>query len=81
MKNKVINVNLTGGLIGLLGDSPQQRLNTAIFKASEDGWNVVQVIPAASANLLLSILRFLLLIVTLGIFTLSQGYYIIVEKK
>ncbi len=81
MENKIVNVDLTGGLIGLLGDSPKNKLNNVIQKQSNNGYRVVQIIPAASANLLLTLLRFLLLWLTLFLWTTSEGYYIIFEKK
>tara|TARA_B100000900_G_scaffold336944_1_gene298813 strand:+ start:246 stop:491 length:246 start_codon:yes stop_codon:yes gene_type:complete len=81
MSNKVVNVNLTGGLIGLLGDSPKNKLNKVVEEESKNGYRVVQIIPAASANLLLSLLRSILLVITLFFYTKSEGYYIIFEKK
>ena len=81
MSNKVVNVNLTGGIIGLLGDSPKNKLNKVVEEESKNGYRVVQIIPAASANLLLTLLRFLLLWLTLFLWTTSEGYYIIFEKK
>ena len=81
MENKVVNVNLTGGIIGLLGDSPKNKLNKVVEEQSKKGYRVVQIIPAASANILLLLLRFLLLCITAFFYTISEGYYIIFEKK
>jgi hypothetical protein len=78
--NKVLNVTLSGGIIGLLSDSPQSKLNRAIKKENFKGWRVVQIIPAASGNLFLTILRFLILVVTLFFYTPSNGFYVIMEK-
>jgi len=79
--NKIVNVTLTGGIIGLLSNSPQDSLNTKIKEENAKGWKVVQVIPADSGNLFLSIFRFLLLICTLLLFTTANGYYVIMEKE
>tara|TARA_B100001059_G_C17490969_1_gene406316 strand:- start:70 stop:315 length:246 start_codon:yes stop_codon:yes gene_type:complete len=79
--NKVVNVNLTGGIIGLLGDSPKNKLNKVVEEESNNGYRVIQIIPAARANLLLSLLRSILLVITLFFYTKSEGYYIIFEKK
>jgi hypothetical protein len=79
--NKVVNVNLTGGIIGLLANSPQSILNDVIKKENDEGWYVVQIIPAASGNIFLFILRFLILICTLFLFTPVNGYYIIMEDR
>lgn len=78
--NKVVNVTLTGGLIGLFGDSPQNSLNNRIKKENANGWRVIQVIPADSGNIFLTIFRLLLLVITLFLFTTSNGYYVIMER-
>jgi len=78
--NKVVNVKLMGGIIGYLAVSPQNKLNKVIKNENRDGWHVIQVIPAASGNLFLIILRFLILLITLFLYTQTNGYYIIMEK-
>jgi preprotein translocase subunit YajC len=79
--NKVVNVTLLGGIIGLLRDSPQNSLNRRIKKENANGWRVVQVIPADSGNIFLAIFRLLLLVITLFFYTTANGYYVIMEKK
>jgi len=79
--NKVVNVALTGGIIGLFSSSPQRKLNEAIKRENANGWRVVQIIPADSGNLFLIIYRLLLLTITLLLFTTANGYYVIMEKK
>lgn len=79
--NKVVNVTLTGGIIGLIGDSPQNSLNRRIRKENANGWKVIQIIPSASGNILLIILRLLILICTLFFYTTANGYYVIMERK
>jgi hypothetical protein len=78
--NKVVNVTLTGGIIGLFGASPQNSLNNRIKRENADGWRVIQVIPADSGNIFLAIFRFLLLVITLFLFTTTNGYYVIMER-
>ena len=78
--NKVVNVNLKGGILGILADSPQNTLNKRIKKENANGWKVIQVIPASSGNLFLLIFRIFLLIITFLFYTTSNGYYIIMEK-
>jgi hypothetical protein len=79
--NKIINVSLTSGIIGILGVSPQQTLNRIIIKENRNGWKVIQIIPASSGNLFLYFLRFLLLICTFLFYTTANGYYIVLEKN
>ncbi len=79
--NKVINVTLNGGVIGLLADSPQRTLNRRIKKEDAEGWRVVQIIPADSGNIFLTIFRLILLLLTLFIFTTANGYYVVMERR
>ena len=79
--NKVVNVNLTGGIIGLFAGSPQSSLNKRIQAENANGWKVIQVIPADSGNVFLFIFRLLLLLLTLFLFTTANGYYVIMERK
>lgn len=79
--NKVINVAMAGGIIGLFSSSPLNSLNNRIKKENTNGWKVVQIIPADSGNIFLNIFRLLLLVMTLFLFTTSNGYYLIMEKK
>ncbi|MDX9696810.1 MAG: hypothetical protein RBT49_13555 [Bacteroidales bacterium] len=79
--NKIVNVTLWGGLLGIFGSSPKQRLAKAIEKENLNGYRTVQIIEAASGNILLWLLRLILLCITFFIFTTANGYYIILEKK
>ena len=79
--NKVVNVTLDGGIIGLLANSPQGALNDKIRAENAKGWKVIQVIPADSGNLFLIIFRFILLIITVFLYTTANGYYVIMERK
>lgn len=80
-KNKIINVYLAGGIIGILGVSPHLALHKAIKNENANGWKVVQIIPASSGNLFLIILRYILLVCTLFFYTTTNGYYVIFEKN
>jgi len=79
--NKVVNIPLTGGIMGLLSVSPQKLLNNRIRKENLNGWKVVQIIPSNSGNVFLAIFRFILLVLTLFIYTTENGYYVIMEKR
>jgi nucleoid DNA-binding protein len=79
--NKVVNVTLWGGIIGLIASSPQNRLNEVIKTENAAGWRVVQIIPSASGNILLYLLRLVLLLITLFLFTTSNGFYVVMEKN
>ena len=79
--NKVVNVTLAGGIIGMLGSSPQNALNNRIKKENASGWRVIQVIPAYNGNILLVILRIIILCLTIFLYTTANGYYVILERK
>ena len=78
--NKIVNVTLTGGIIGILADSPQNSLNKIIKEENSNGSRVIQVIPADSGNIFLFLFRLLLLICTLSLYTTANGYYVVMEK-
>lgn len=78
--NKIVNVSLVGGLIGLFTSSPQSSLNNRISKENSKGWRVIQIIPADSGNVFLFIFRLLLLFLTLFLYTTANGYYVVMEK-
>ena len=79
--NKVVNVTLAGGIIGMLGSSPQNALNNRIKKENASGWRVIQVIPAESGNIFLAILRIIILCLTIFLYTTANGYYVVLERK
>jgi len=79
--NKVVNVSLSGGIIGLLAGSPQDSLNDRIQLENSKGWSVIQVIPADSGNLFLTIFRLILLVCTCLLYTTANGYYVVMERN
>jgi uncharacterized membrane protein len=79
--NKVVKVTLIGGIIALFIHSPLSALNKKIKEENANGWVVVEVMPAASGNVFISIFRVLLLVLTLLFYTTASGYYIVMERK
>jgi hypothetical protein len=77
--NKVVRVSFSGGLIGLVFGSARGKVETIVQKHNAEGWNVAEVIPD-NPNLALIIFRLLILILTLGLWTISSGYLFIMEK-
>jgi hypothetical protein len=78
--NKIVNITLWGGLLGLFASSPKQKIAKAIEKENLNGFRTVQVIEAASGNLFLWLLRLIILLITIFIYTPANGYYITFEK-
>ena len=77
--NKVVRVSFSGGLLGLIFGSARGKVESAVQKHNSEGWNVAEIIPD-NPNLFLLIVRLLLLILTLGLWTISTGYLFIMEK-
>jgi hypothetical protein len=78
--NKVVRVNLSGGLIGLVFTDPRGAIEKHLNKANADGWNLVQLETAGDANLLVFLLKLAILVLTLGLWTFGTAYYVLFEK-
>jgi hypothetical protein len=79
--NRISKVSLVGGLIGIVAGSPDESLNKRIRLENSKGWQVVQILPDTHVNLLSLIIRVLLLVITLFIFTTANGYYIVLKRR
>ena len=77
--NKVVRISYSGGLLGLLFGSARGKLENVLEDNNRSGWNLAEVIPD-NPNLLILVLRLVILIVTLGLWTLSHSYLLILER-
>ena len=77
--NKVVRISYSGGLLGLLFSSARGKLEKTLEQHNREGWNLAEVVPD-NPNLLIWVVRLVLLIVTLGLWTLSNGYLLILER-
>ena len=80
-ENRLEKVSLAGGIIGMLGTSPRLALQSKLSEVNAQGWYVRQIIPDSTGNLFVSLLRFLILIVTLLLYTPRNGYFIVLERE
>lgn len=78
--NKVSRVSLKGGLLGLFANDPHRTLSAAIAKENRDGWKVIQVIPDDTGNIFIMVVRFVILIITVFLYTPANGYWVIMER-
>ena len=78
-ENRLARVNFTGGIIGVFAGSEFGRLEKVVSVHNAEGWNVAEIVPE-SRNLIAWALRLLLLVVTLGLWTISTGYIVIFER-
>lgn len=79
--NKVRQINLMGGIIGLLTTNPRRALDKAIDEENQQGWNAVYFTPHTDTNLLVTILKIVVLVATLGLWTWGAGYLVLFERE
>jgi hypothetical protein len=77
--NKVVRVNYAGGILGLIGGNARGKLEQIIHHHNADGWNVAEVVTD-NPNLVIWFLRALLLMVTLGLWTIGSSRLVIFER-
>lgn len=80
-RNKVDKVSFIGGFIGWLMVDPRTTIDNRVTLANGAGWNLVQLTPTGGSNALIAALRFVVLILTLGLLTFGDGVYLIFEKE
>lgn len=80
-RNKVDEVNFVGGLIGWLVVNPRSTIDKRVSEANDAGWNLVQMQPSSGSNLVIAVIRFVILILTLGLLTFGDGVYLVFEKE
>ena len=79
-RNKVVQINLMGGLIGLMATNPRKALDDRIDTENKDGWNAVYFMPHRDTNLLVIVAKILVLIATIGLWTWGAGYMVLFER-
>ena len=79
--HKVVRVEFTGGLLGLLFTDPEKDINKVIHKESLDGWEVDHMVYHRTQNLLVLAIQMAVLVVTLGLITITPGYMILFKKR
>lgn len=77
--NKVVRISYSGGLLGLLFGSARGKLEKLLSEHNKAGWNLAEVVPD-NPNLLIWVVRIIILVLTLGLWTLSNGYLLILER-
>lgn len=76
----MVRVSFSGGLLGFIFGSYRGKLEKVISDHNRRGWHVIEVTPD-NLNLLLILLRLILLICTLGLWTLSSSIIVIFERE
>ena len=79
-KNQVERLRYSGGLLGLLFGSSKGKLQSKIEDMNKDGWHL-HFIHQESVNLVIWIFRLVLLVITLGLWTIGDSELLIFEKE
>ncbi len=80
-RNKIVQINLMGGLLGLMATNPRRALNNRINDENEDGWRAVYFMPHHDTNILVWVLKIAVLVCTLGLWTWGAGYMVLLERE
>ena len=78
MQNKINQIYMPGGLIGLFMPQLKSLLTSDVVFESRQGWKLVTVIQNES-GFFLKIISFLLLFITLFLYTIGSRYLVIYE--
>jgi len=78
--NQVERITYAGGLYGLIAGSSKGKLQSKVEEMNARGWNLHLIHPE-SLNILHLLFRLLILVLTLGIWTLGNSELIIFEKN
>ena len=77
--NKVVRISYSGGLLGLIFGSARGKHEKVLEENNRNGWNLAEVI-SDNPNLIIWVIRFAILILTLGLWTFSTSYLLILER-
>jgi hypothetical protein len=78
--NQVERITYAGGLYGLIAGSSKGKLQAKVEEMNARGWNLHLIHPE-SLNILHLVFRLIILVLTLGIWTLGNSELIIFEKN
>ena len=78
--NKMVRVSLYGEIIGSIIINPRIAIEETIQKYNIYGWNCHQIIEHSTKNIIVLLIQYIILILTLGLWTFSSGYLLLLEK-
>jgi hypothetical protein len=79
-RNEVVRINYSGGLYGLIAGSTKGKLQAKMDEMNNRGYNFVFAMEDGM-NILLLLIRLLILMLTLGIWTLGSSEILVFEKE
>jgi len=78
--NKVERLTYSGGILGMLFGSTKGKMQDKITEMNNQGWNL-HFIHNDQPNLVIWIIRLLILLVTLGLWTMGSSEILVFEKE
>ena len=78
--NKVERIRYSGGIIGLLFGSTKGKMQNNVTEMNKQGWNL-HFIHNDQPNLVIWIIRLLILVFTLGLWTIGSSEILVFEKE
>ena len=79
-QNAVARLHYSGGLIGLIAGSSKGKLQGKVEEMNQRGWNL-HFIHADQPNILIWLLRFIILFLTLGLWTIGNSELLVFERE
>lgn len=77
--NRIYRANMTGGILGWLGDSGRRALRYAAKEANNAGYEIVVVVPDTT-NILQRLLYTAILLLTLFLWCPEPGYLVVCKR-
>ena len=78
--NKVERLTYSGGILGMLFGSTKGKMQDKITEMNNQGWNL-HFIHNDQPNLVIWTIRLLILLVTLGLWTIGSSEILVFEKE
>ena len=79
--NKIFLITLSGSEIALILTNPRKALDRMIEKNNNDGWNKIYYTMHSESNIIIILIQWLVLFLTLGLWTFGAEYLILFEKE
>ena len=78
--NKIERLNYSGGLLGMIFGSTKGKMQNKVSEMNNQGWNL-HFINTDQPNLLIWIIRLLILVLTIGLWTIGSSEILVFEKE
>ena len=79
-EKKVERLTYSGGILGVLFGSSKGKLQSKVMEMNQLGWNL-HFIHKDEVNLVIILIRWLLLALTLGLWTIGSSVLLVFEKN